>query len=153
MFRFTILIVDPRPSSSFFNDAFRELLSACDALPGSAACVFISPTPPSKLRQMVKKSCKGLRKTKEFSEKLIGTGESDSLGRLRIYTTSYDADVPSSSNSGSELYNKLGLVGGSSLNLTLFVVSNTDALLKAVSYKQEGLVDLENIRDLINAIK
>lgn len=69
---FTTFIIDPRPNSAFFNDAFQSLLLGFKGLPAKSNYLLVSPNSPGQTRQLAKKAGKTLQSGEV--EKLVESG-------------------------------------------------------------------------------
>ena len=103
-----LLIIDPRPNSSFLRDAFSEIVSSITTLPKDANYVFVSPTPAGGVRRMVKTAMKGNQKG---AGGFVKDGYEDLVGRVQIYTTGEEGG----------LYRTLGIKGEGQI-LSLWVL-------------------------------
>ncbi|GMI10563.1 hypothetical protein TrLO_g11180 [Triparma laevis f. longispina] len=89
---FTTFIIDPRPNSAFFNDAFQSLLLGFKGLPTKSNYLLVSPNSPGQTRQLAKKAGKTLQSGEV--EKLVESGVTrTSFGNVfGVFTTDGGTD-------------------------------------------------------------
>ncbi|GMH63463.1 hypothetical protein TrRE_jg4258 [Triparma retinervis] len=138
--RFKFLIIDPRPNSVFFREAFSGVVPNAAALPQEASYVFVSPTTPGQVRQMIKRATKK-GKTGNV-DGFLKDGYEDLKGRVQVYSSGED---------GGGLYKTLGIAGdGQIFSLWVIGYEVETRKVKIICSKQDSLVTVSSLTECVN---